>query len=183
MTEDPKVTDGEVHWTIQELLTSKELQAEGRAMNHCVSSYANNCLKGSASIWSMQVSDGKTSPHRVMTVAVNNKSRVISQARGKYNALPSGKTRTGDGGRLRRRTPIISDNPSGFYLSGGNRRGSGCRVAFRTVHCQSNHGSYGRPAKARKITEAMRRAAKVPELTLDQQDRGARRTLGIADLG
>ena len=95
MTEDPKVTDGEVHWTIQELLTSKELQAEGRAMNHCVSSYANNCLKGSASIWSMQVSDGKTSPHRVMTVAVNNKSRVISQARGKYNALPSGKTPNG----------------------------------------------------------------------------------------
>lgn len=64
-------------------------------MNHCVGSYSNNCQKGNISVWSMQVEDAEGGPYRVMTIAVNNGSRSVSQARGKYNALPSGRTPNG----------------------------------------------------------------------------------------
>jgi len=89
-------SDGTVRWRIQELLSTKELAAEGRAMHHCVGSYSSNCQRGNTSIWSMQVTDAESErPYRVMTIAVNNRGRSISQARGKYNALPSGKTPNG----------------------------------------------------------------------------------------
>jgi len=87
--------DGPVRWSVKELLSTRELAAEGRAMHHCVGSYSNNCQRGNTSIWSMQVEDATGGPYRVMTIAVNNGSRSVSQARGKYNALPSGKTPNG----------------------------------------------------------------------------------------
>ncbi len=87
-------------WTIRELLTTRELTLEGRRMGHCVGSYASNCQKGNTSIWSMQAEDAEGQQHRVMTIAVNNGSRSITQARGKYNALPSGKTRSGKQRRM-----------------------------------------------------------------------------------
>ena len=77
-------------------LSAKELAVEGRSMHHCVGSYVSNCKGGNTSVWSMQVQmpeDDET--HRVMTIAVNNGSRSVSQARGKCNALPSGKTPNG----------------------------------------------------------------------------------------
>jgi len=83
-------------WTITEILDTRELSAEGRSMHHCVGSYAKNCKNGNISVWSMQVTpvdEGET--HRVMTIAVQNRSNSISQARGKCNALPSGKTPSG----------------------------------------------------------------------------------------
>ncbi len=86
---------GDVHWTIRELLGTRELTAEGRGMHHCVASYANSCRRGSVSIWSMQAEDAGGRAHRVMTIAVNNKGRTITQARGRHNALPSGKTPRG----------------------------------------------------------------------------------------
>ena len=94
-TQKDKYGNALAQWTITELLTAKELQVEGRHMHHCVGSYANNCKKGNISVWSMQVTppDGET--HRVMTIAVQNGSRSITQARGKCNALPSGKTPSG----------------------------------------------------------------------------------------
>ncbi|MDP6778507.1 MAG: PcfJ domain-containing protein [Candidatus Latescibacteria bacterium] len=85
----------EVHWTIEELLGTRELTAEGRGMHHCVASYANSCRRGNVSIWSMQASDDGGRAHRVMTIAVNNRGRTITQARGRHNALPSGKTPRG----------------------------------------------------------------------------------------
>jgi hypothetical protein len=76
-------------WTVDELLTSQELTAEGKALNHCVRSYARSCVKGAISVWSLQVEDTQlTSRRHVMTIAVQNKGRVINQARGKANALP-----------------------------------------------------------------------------------------------
>jgi len=39
----------------------------------------------------MQVREGTGTPHHVMTIAVQNKSRRISQARGRFNATPKGK--------------------------------------------------------------------------------------------
>lgn len=83
-------------WTITEILNTRELQAEGRHMHHCVGSYAKNCKNGNISVWSMQVTPtdaGET--HRVMTIAVQNRSNKITQARGKCNALPNGKTPNG----------------------------------------------------------------------------------------
>ena len=82
-------------WTIRELLSTKELVQEGRQMNHCVGSYANNCQKGNISVWSMQVNDAEAGQQRVMTIAIQNKARRINQARGRFNALPSGKTPSG----------------------------------------------------------------------------------------
>ena len=82
-------------WTINELLSTKELVQEGRQQHHCVGSYSNNCRKGNISVWSMQVQDDEGGPYRVMTIAVQNKSRRINQARGRFNALPSGKTPNG----------------------------------------------------------------------------------------
>ena len=83
-------------WTITEILNTRELSAEGRHMHHCVGSYAKNCKNGNISVWSMQVTpvDGEET-YRVMTIAVQNRSNSISQARGKCNALPSGKTPSG----------------------------------------------------------------------------------------
>ncbi len=60
---------------------------------HCVGSYANNCQRGKPSFWSMQVEDTEGVSLRVMTIALKNRN--ISQARGKYNALPSEKIRSG----------------------------------------------------------------------------------------
>ena len=95
LIEEPQTVGVEVHWSVKELLTSRELNAEGKSMHHCVASYANNCRKGNTSIWSMQVSAEGTKPQRVMTVAVNNQSKTVTQARGRFNALPNGKTPNG----------------------------------------------------------------------------------------
>jgi hypothetical protein len=92
-------------WSIREVLTRQELITEGKALNHCVRSYARSCLKGTISIWSLQMEDCQQSAGRhVMTIAVQNKGRVINQARGKANALP-GSTKGGD--RLRRAGAIM----------------------------------------------------------------------------
>ena len=47
------------------------------------------------SVWSMQVTGQDQQTHRVMTIAVQKGSRSITQARGKCNALPNGKTPNG----------------------------------------------------------------------------------------
>ncbi len=80
-------------WTIQELLSNRELAAEAKAMHHCVSSYSKNCRKGNTSIWSMQMTDADRNRHQVLTIAVDARARNITQVRGKYNALPNGKSR------------------------------------------------------------------------------------------
>ena len=95
MEDQRKPEEDPSRWTITELTSSRELRAEGNAMGHCVASYSANCRTGKISVWSMQVSEGDGSPRRVMTISVQNSSRRINQARGKYNALPSGKTPNG----------------------------------------------------------------------------------------
>ncbi len=81
-------------WTITELLSSKELSLEGRKMHHCVGSYANSCKSGMKSIWTMEfTTPGYKIPNKVLTIAVENATRRISEARGKYNARPSRKAR------------------------------------------------------------------------------------------
>lgn len=70
-------------WTITEILSSKELAAEGTALRHCVYSYARSIAEGRCSIWSVRKND-----ERMITVEVNNRTREIWQARGFCNRLP-----------------------------------------------------------------------------------------------
>ena len=75
-------------WTIYELCTSQQLQAEGRIMGHCVFSYTERCLAGDTSIWSLRAlnSDAEEAlEKRVLTIAVDNRQRAVTQARGKFN--------------------------------------------------------------------------------------------------
>ena len=82
-------------WTVQELTTTAELVAEGRALSHCVRSYATGCRSGRHAVFSVQLQVDDDRPDRLMTIAVNPKTRVISQMRGRFNALPTGKVEAG----------------------------------------------------------------------------------------
>lgn len=71
-------------WRIIELLSSKELTDEGRAMHHCVASYAQSCARGSITIWSLRMND-HTGNWRLLTIEVSNKA--VGQVRGPYNRM------------------------------------------------------------------------------------------------
>ncbi len=79
-------------WTITELLSTKALVAEGRKMKHCVATYAHSCARGVCSIWTLEAEtfEGRS---KILTVEVQNGTRVICQARGKCNMLPGDKHR------------------------------------------------------------------------------------------
>jgi hypothetical protein len=79
-------------WTITELLSTKALVAEGRKMKHCVATYGQSCASGACSIWTLEVEtfEGRS---KILTVEVQNANKLICQARGKCNALPSEKQR------------------------------------------------------------------------------------------
>ncbi|MDE2814211.1 MAG: PcfJ domain-containing protein [Gemmatimonadota bacterium] len=81
---------GKVRWTVQELLSSWELAAEGRAMHHCVVLYSDQCADGNTAIWSIgALQEGVEEREHVLTVALDIKSRTVTQARGRYNAVPN----------------------------------------------------------------------------------------------
>jgi hypothetical protein len=79
--------DRQTIWRIRELLTTDELAAEGRAMRHCVASYARSCAAGRCSIWTMELSTPSGTEKRT-TIEVTRDGLVI-QCRGKMNRLPS----------------------------------------------------------------------------------------------
>jgi hypothetical protein len=82
-------------WRILELRTSRALRDEGKAMSHCVASYARSCARGHTSVWSMQVEECRTGIcRRVMTIAVHNARRAVTQARGRCNRMPGAKGAT-----------------------------------------------------------------------------------------
>ena len=85
--------DGEtVYWVVEELLSGAALREEGKAMRHCVASYKRSCAKGQKSVWSLGVEDCRTQARRrVMTIAVQNGSRTITEARGRCNKVPGGR--------------------------------------------------------------------------------------------
>jgi hypothetical protein len=89
-------------WTISELLSAKALTAEGRAMKHCVATYARSCARGHSSIWSMRVEtyEGR---RQQLTIEVRNAARLICQARGRCNAPANEKERS-----LLRRWAIVA---------------------------------------------------------------------------
>jgi hypothetical protein len=77
---------GNRRWFITELLSSKELTAEGRAMSHCVASYAYSCKNGQCSIWSLSV-DSKSISERLVTIELRNGT--LYQMRGRLNRFPN----------------------------------------------------------------------------------------------
>jgi hypothetical protein len=104
--EETNTNTGEnILWMIRELCSNRALVAEGRAMAHCVASYEKSCRNGNTTIWSLSARVNKTrSP--VLTIAVDPRTRAITQMRGKFNAgLDAAKGRQGrqklDGDRTR----------------------------------------------------------------------------------
>lgn len=76
-------------WTLRELLSSQELQDEGRRLKHCVASYVGSCAAGRCSIWSMQRRYGdEERVEPVLTIEVDGKG-VVTQARGRANRWPT----------------------------------------------------------------------------------------------
>ena len=76
-------------YTISELLCSRDLDAEGRAMGHCVATYWRLCESGQSSIWSLTVEDASGRVERRLTLEVRSGQWIIVQARGKSNLPPS----------------------------------------------------------------------------------------------
>jgi len=74
-------------WRIKEILTSKELLAEGRELRHCVGSYSYRIESKSVSIWSLSAEQSWTPEEKVCTIEVINTNRSIVQARGKLNKM------------------------------------------------------------------------------------------------
>jgi hypothetical protein len=74
-------------WSIRELCSAEELRAEGRAMRHCVATYASKCTARQSSIWSMQLETPR-GPRHALTIEVDMTRRRIVQARRKCNARP-----------------------------------------------------------------------------------------------
>jgi hypothetical protein len=74
-------------WSVVELLNNTALLAEGRAMRHCVYTYANWCRNGETTIWSLRLrADGREK--RMVTIEVDPRTRAIIQARAKCNLRP-----------------------------------------------------------------------------------------------
>ncbi len=80
---EEKAGKSKVTWTMTEILTSKQLAAEGRYLKHCVYSYGRSIAEGRTSIWSLRWED-----QRMLTVEVVN-SKEIVQYRGKCNRKPT----------------------------------------------------------------------------------------------
>ena len=78
-------------WRVGEILSSKDLLAEGRRMGHCVFSYARDIESGQTSIWSMTLEDGRgaTGTWAMLTIEVRNELRRVVQARGRFNRQPT----------------------------------------------------------------------------------------------
>lgn len=66
------------NWTITEILSYKDLEAEGKALHHCVASYHSSIESGRTSIWSLKCED-----KRLVTIEVVG--HCIVQARGAFN--------------------------------------------------------------------------------------------------
>lgn len=73
-------------WRIRELLSSKELHAEGRQQKHCVASYAHSCAKGNSSIWTMDLHN-REGIKKHLTIEIDLRHKRVCQIRGKENRM------------------------------------------------------------------------------------------------
>ncbi|MCP4807105.1 MAG: hypothetical protein GY884_17305 [Proteobacteria bacterium] len=72
-----------VIWTVTEILFANALVDEGRALKHCVYSYAGAIERGRCSIWSLRRAGA-----RLVTLEVHSATGRIVQARGSCNRDP-----------------------------------------------------------------------------------------------
>jgi len=72
-------------WHFREILNAGSLADEGRAMDHCVYSYAREIETGRCAIWALTLRDD-TGHWRRLTIEVRLATRQIVQARGRFNA-------------------------------------------------------------------------------------------------
>jgi hypothetical protein len=72
-------------WHVREILDARTLADEGRAMGHCVYSYARAIEAGQCAIWTLTLRDD-TGHWRRLTIEVRPSLRQIVQARGRFNA-------------------------------------------------------------------------------------------------
>jgi len=86
LTEDGE--GGQTTYAVTELISSSELEEEGAAMGHCVTTYRPLCQSGQCSIWSLTAEDGSGRVERLLTLEVQNWLREIVQARGRLNRWP-----------------------------------------------------------------------------------------------
>jgi hypothetical protein len=77
---------------VNEILDSRALVEEGRAMRHCVATYQGSILRGKCSIWSLQV-NRYGDWERALTIELENASRTVVQCRGKCNRYPTAEER------------------------------------------------------------------------------------------
>tara|TARA_R110000868_G_scaffold250693_3_gene507368 strand:- start:104811 stop:106082 length:1272 start_codon:yes stop_codon:yes gene_type:complete len=75
-------------WSIEEVLTPRQLQIESKIMNHCVETYLSECVRRKTTIWSMKVKAGQRR-RRQLTIEVLPQKKVIFEARGKNNCEPN----------------------------------------------------------------------------------------------
>jgi hypothetical protein len=71
-------------WRIKELLDSRELIAEGRAMKHCIASYAHSCARRRCAIFALESQD-EDGIEKLLTIEVLLSDRKICEVRGKFN--------------------------------------------------------------------------------------------------
>jgi hypothetical protein len=76
-------------YEVTELLTAQDLFEEGKAMSHCVASYAQMCASGRSSIWSLRVQIESGRVVRLATIEVRLSDRKIIQIRRRSNKLPT----------------------------------------------------------------------------------------------
>lgn len=74
-------------WSFRELHSGNDLIAEGKAMRHCVASYARSCVAGTCSIWAMEL-DRRMGVEKIQTIEVSKQGTIV-QCRGKQNRLPT----------------------------------------------------------------------------------------------
>lgn len=79
--------DQSTRYEIRLLRSEGELKAEGRALNHCVYSYATQVAAGGTSIWSLRKTTPTKPNQRVLTIEVTRHLRV-EELRGKNNRWP-----------------------------------------------------------------------------------------------
>jgi hypothetical protein len=73
-------------WHVREILDARALADEGRAMHHCVYSYARAIAAGQCAIWTLTLRDD-AGHWRRLTIEVRPAQRQIVQARGRFNAM------------------------------------------------------------------------------------------------
>ena len=74
-------------WHCREVLDGNTLVDEGRAMGHCVYSYADRIVSRECAIWTLTLEDD-TGHWRRLTIEVRPSTKEIVQARGRFNRTP-----------------------------------------------------------------------------------------------